>query len=70
MISYMKEAIARLREWKKQRSAEEAAAREAEAEAKAKKKAASDARIAAKMARIEGKEPPVVEAPAPSGFDA
>ena len=38
MISYMKEAIERLREWKKQRSADEAAAREAEAEAKAKKK--------------------------------
>ena len=37
MISYMKEAIERLREWKKQRSADEAAAREAEAEAKAKK---------------------------------
>ena len=69
MISYMKEAIAKLREWKRQRTLDEAKAREAEAEAKAKKKAASDARIAKKMARISGDDTAPVEevvaAPAP-----
>ena len=66
MISYMKEAIERLREWKRQRTADEAQAREAEAKAKAKQKAASDARIAAKQAKIAGVEPATVEEPAPA----
>ena len=45
MSSYMKEAIERRREWKRQRTADEAQAREAEAGEKAKQKAHSDERM-------------------------
>ncbi len=58
-----RERIEELRESKKLARQVEVALAEKKAEDAAEKKRKSDARIAAKLARIAGEEPPVVEEP-------
>tara|TARA_R110000824_G_scaffold55442_1_gene152722 strand:+ start:102 stop:434 length:333 start_codon:yes stop_codon:yes gene_type:complete len=62
--SYVRQRIEELRESKKLARQVEIALAEKKAEDAAEKKRKSDARIAAKLARIAGEEPPVIEEPA------
>jgi hypothetical protein len=61
--SYVRQQIEELRESKKLARQVEVALAEKKAEDAAEKKRKSDARIAAKLARIAGEEPPVVAEP-------
>ena len=62
--SYVRQRIEELREGKRLARQVEVALAEKKAEDAAEKKRKSDARIAAKLARIAGEEPPVIEEPA------
>jgi len=62
--SYVRQRIEELRESKRLARQVEMALAEKKAEGAAEKKRKSDARIAAKLARIAGEEPPVIEEPA------